>query len=280
MDIDLEQEKLTFSNLSYIIEGDMVRVEAIVTNEGPVTVEVITLWLVDSTTQRYGYNDMINLYLKVGETLDLTGSNALLVSIEDPSSSGEFASWFVTTRGNRIPLISIIQDVLIANVATGIGAIGLNFDEFRHYTYETTEKLANFPNGNIGFDIPKGEYIAYGCKVTNFDRQKRQIIIDSHSLLFQPGRTGVGEGSWFIVNVALNGSILSIDEGTYTEIVFNYGEEKLLVFASRNDLGLGNFDRLKTDNAIATVCTNLLLHGTVGSTPFAQNIPFVALFYS
>lgn len=280
MDVDLVQEKLTFSNLSYIIEGDMVHVEIIVTNEGPVSVEVITLWIVDSTTQRYGYNDLINLYLKVGETLDLTGSNALSVSIEDPSASSEFTSWFVTTRGNRIPLVAIIQNVVIANVATGIGAIGLNFDEFRYYSYETTEKLANFPNGNIGFDIPKGEYVAYSCRVSNFDRQKRQIIIDSHSLLFQPGRTGVGEGSWFIVNVAPNGTILSINQGTFSGIVLNYGEEKSLVFASRNDLGLGNFDRLKTDNAIATVSTNLLLHGTVGSTPFAQNIPFVALFYN
>jgi hypothetical protein len=280
MDVDLIQEKLTFSNLSYIIEGDMVRVETIVTNEGPVSVEVITLWIVETATQKYGYNDTINLYLKVGETLDLTGSNALLVSIEDPSYSSEFPSWFVTARGNRIPLVSVIQDVVIANVATGIGAIGLNFDEFRHYTYETIEKLANFPNGNIGFDIPKGEYVAYGCKVTNFDQQKRAISVDTHSLLFQPGRTGVGEGNWYIVNVATDGTILSINQGTFTEIILNYGEEKLLVFASKNDLGLGDFARIKTDNAIATVSTNLLLHGTIGSTPFAQNIPYVALFYN
>jgi hypothetical protein len=172
------------------------------------------------------------------------------------------------------------MDIVVANVASGIGAIGLDFDKFRWFTFESTTQLANYPVGNTGFDVPKGEYMAYGCYLSNYDLQKRQIIIDSHSLFFQPGRTGVGEGSWFIVNVASNGTILSMDQGTFNGVTLNYGEEKMIVFASNFDLGLGSFSRLKTDNAIATVSTNLLLHGTIGSIPFAQNIPFVALFYN
>jgi hypothetical protein len=169
---------------------------------------------------------------------------------------------------------------VVANVATGLGAIGLNFDEFRYYTFESTEKLANFPDGTVGFDVPKGTYVAFGCYLTNYDPQKRLVTIDTHSLLFQPGRTGVGEGSWYIVNVDTDGSILSLNEGSFVDISLNYGEEKLIVFASQNDLGNGDFSRLKTDNAVATVSTSLLLHGTIGSVPFAQNVPFVALFYN
>ena len=276
---DSDKEKLTFSNINYIIEGDMVHVETKVTNEGPVSAEIVTLWILDSMTQRYGHNNTLNLNLKVGETLDLTGEKALSVSIQNLSSQSQLTSWLITARGNRISLENKINNVLVANVASGIGSIGLNFDEFKHYNYETTSKLANFPLGNTGFDIPKGQYVAFGCYLTNYDPKERLITLDSHSLLFQPGRTGVGEGSWYIVNVASNGSISSLDEGTFTDITLNYGEEKLIVFASKFDLRIGNFDRLRTANAVATVSTSLLLHGTIGPNPFAQSIPFVALFY-
>ncbi len=278
MDVDSDQEKLSFSNLIYVNEEDKVCLQTQVTNEGPVSVEIVTLWIVDLTTQNYGYNDTINFYLEVGKTLELTGSNAPLVSIEDLSSSSKFTSWFITARGNRIS-IETLQNVVVANVATGLGAIGLNFDEFRFFTYETPSKLANFPLGNNGFNVPKGEYIAFGCYLTNFDPQERLIKLDSHSLLFQPGRSGVNEGTWYIVNVDTDGSILSTSIGSFVDITLNYGEEKLIVFASKFDIGIGNFDRLRTANAVATVSTSLLLHGTIGSAPFAQSIPFVALFY-
>ena len=65
----------------------------------------------------------------------------------------------------------------------------------------------------------------------------------------------------------------------FTDITLNYWEEKWIVFASKVDLVIGNFDRLRSANAVATVSTSLLLHGTIGSNPYAQSIPFVALFY-
>jgi hypothetical protein len=282
MDVDLSLEKLSFSNLSYLIEGGNVHLQTQVTNEGPVSVELVTLWIVDSSTQNYGYNDTVNIFLDVGETMDLTGSNGPVVSITGLSSSSKFSSWFITARGNRITIETHILDVVVANVATGLGAIGLNFDEFKYFTYETTTKLANFSDGTVGFDVPKGTYVAYGCYLTNYDPQKRLVTIDSHSLLFQPGRTGVGEGNWFITNVDTDGSILSLTQSSFTDITLNYGEEKLIIFASANDIGGADFARLKTDNVPngATVSTSLLLHGTIGSVPFAQNVPFVALFYN
>ncbi|UCC57923.1 MAG: hypothetical protein JSW14_06060 [Candidatus Bathyarchaeum sp.] len=279
LDIDVDQEKLTFSNLNYVIEEDTVHVQTKVTNEGPVSVEIATLWVVDIVAQKYGYNDTINLYLKVGETLDFTGSNALLVSIEDLPSSNKIASWFVTSRGNRISIETHIQNIVVANVAQGIGALALDLDIFRHFTYETTDKLANFPTGTSGFDVPEGEYIGFGCYLTNYDPQERAITIDSHSLFFQIGPGGA-EYSFYIINVATNGSILSMDVGTFTDITINYGEEKMLVFASDKDIGLGAFSRLKTAIAVDTVATFVLLHGTIGSTPFAQNIPYVSLYYN
>lgn len=277
MDTDRSSEKLTISDANYTVVEDRVHVEAQVGNDGPVSVQIVTLWVLDTTTRKYGYNNTLDINLKTGDTLNLTESNGMIVSIEDSNSSDVFSSWFITSRGNLIPLEEEGAPgwPIVAQVAQGIGAIALDFDNFRHFTYETTQKLANYPDGTTGFDVPKNTYVAFGCYLTNFDPKKRTIVIDSHSLFFQPGRTGVSEGTWFIVNANADGTI----SGTYTPISLSYGEEKMFVFASKFDLGLGAFDRLRTANAMTTVATFLLLHGTMGSDAFAQNIPFVSLFY-
>lgn len=274
-DIDRSNEKITVSNVNYTVVEDQVYVAAQVTNDGPVSVQMITLWVVDKTIQKYGYNDTLNINLKTGDTLIFAESNALRVTMEDSDSSNVFTSWFVTDRGNFISLEEE-QGIIVAQLAQGIGALAFDFYKFRYFTYESDQKLASYPDGTVGFDVPKGEYVAFGCHITNLDPSKQAIIIDSHSLFWQPGRSGVSEGTWFIVNVNEDGTI----NGAYSPISVKYGETKMLVFASQNDLGLGSFSRLKTPNVITTVATFLLLHGTLGSTAYAQNIPFVSLFYN
>jgi len=274
-DIDRSSEKITVSNVSYTAAEDQLYVEAQVTNDGPVSVQIITLWVIDKTTQKYGYNDTLNINLKTGNTLDFTESNALRVTIEVSNSSNVFTSWFVTDRGNLIPLEKE-QGIIVAQLAQGIGSLTLDLYKFRYFTYESSQKLANYPNGNVGFDVPKNTYVAFGCHLTNLDPTKQTITIDSHSFLWQPGRPGVSEGAWFTVNVNVDGTI----NGTYSLISLKYGETKMIVFASKNDLGLGSFSRLSTPNTVTTVATFLLLHGTIGSSAYAQNIPFVSLFYN
>lgn len=273
-DIDRSIEKITVSNVNYTVVNDQVRVEAQVKNDGPVSVQIITLWVIDTTTQKYGYNDTLNINMKTGDALNFTGSNALRVTIENSNPSDVFTSWFVTDRGSLIPLEKE-RGIIVAQLAKGIGYLTLEFEKFRYFTYESTQKLANYPNGTISFNIPKNEYVAFGCYLTNLDPAKQTIRIDSHSLFWQPGRPGVAEGAWFIVNVNEDGTI----QGTYSQISLAYDETKMLVFASQNDLGLGSFSRAKTPNVVTTVATFILLHGTIGSSAYAQNIPFVSLFY-
>jgi len=273
-DIDRISEKITVSDVNYTVVEDQVYVAAQVTNDGPVSVQMITLWVVDKTTQKYGYNDTLSINLKTGDTLIFAGSNALGVTIEDSSSSNVFTSWFVTDRGNFIPLENE-QGIIVAQLAQGIGSLALDLYKFRYFTYVSDQKLGNYPNGNIGFDVPKNNYVAFGCHLTNLDPSKQTITIDSHSLFWQPGRGGVSDKSWFIVNVNEDGTI----NGAFSSISLKYGETKMIVFASDNDLAIGSFKRLNTPNAQTTVATFLLLHGTIGSTAYAQNIPFVSLFY-
>lgn len=275
MDIDRSSEKIIVLDVNYTVEEGQVYVQTQIKNDGPVSVQIITLWVVDTTNRKYGYNDTLDINLKTGDTLDFSGSNALIVTIEDSNSTDVFTSWFVTARGNLVPLEEE-RGVIIAQLAQGVGSMALELDKFRYFTYESAQKLANYPAGNVSFDIPKNEYVAFGCYLSNLDPAKQIITVDSHSLFWQPGRPGVSEGAWFIVNVNVDGTI----NGTYSPISIKYGETKMLVFASKNDLGSGSFDNLKTPNVETTVATFLLLHGTIGSTNYAQNIPFVSLFYS
>jgi FlaG/FlaF family flagellin (archaellin) len=278
MDIDRSNEELVVSDLGYDVVGDKVHVTIQVKNIGPASVQIVNLWLIDKTNNNYGFNDTLNIQLKPGEIDYFTESNILKVPLEGSNSSNIFASWFVTSNGNLIPLEKAgeTQQVVIAQVALGIGALAMDFDAFRYFTFESTDKLADYPNGITGFDIPRGIYVGFGCHLTNYDLKKRTITVDAHSLFWQPGRAAVAEGSWFIVNVNDDGTI----NGTYTDITLEYGERKMIVFASKFDLGVGTFDRLKTPNAVATVATFLLLHGTLDNDAFAQSIPFVSLFYN
>lgn len=275
-------EKISFSNVTYDVEVTKVLVEVKVTNEGPVPVQITTLWVLDTIIRKYGYNDAVNINLKAGDTLDFTGSNALTVTMEHSGVPDAFTSWFVTARGNLVPLEEKGAGTLVIVQESGypklvLGALVLDFDKFRYYSYVSYpyNQLANYPDGTISYNIPKQEYVAYGSYLTNVDPANRTMIIDSHSLLWQPGRPSVPEGAWFIVNVNDTGRV----QTTFSPITIGPRETKLIIFASANDLSIGGFKRLDPPNVQTTVATFLLIHGTLDATPYAQNIPFVSLFY-
>jgi len=280
-------ENIAVSDISYNAEVGQVHVEAKVTNEGPVPVQITTLWVLDNAIQKYGYNDAVSINLKAGDTFDFTGSNALTVAIENSGLPDELTSWFITARGNLIPLEEKYagsgNTTIIIQEGTGypevtFGALVMDFDEFRYFAYMgyPYNQLINYPDGNLGFNIPKQVYVAYGCMLTNVDPSNRTMVLDSHSLLWQPGRSSVPESGWFIVNVNGTGLV----QTTFSPITIGPGETKLIVFASDNDLSQGGFKRLDPPNVVTTVATFLLLHGTLDSSPYAQNVPFVSLFYS
>ncbi len=268
-------EKIVTTNVDYIPYENGLDVEVQIINNSPVLVEITTLWVVDSINHNYGYNNSLNISLKAGESFSFQQPAALKVPMDVSDFSYDCVCWFVTNRGNLVSLEKE-EEIVVAQISQGIGSLALDLEEFRYFTYETDQKLLNYPDGNLSFNIPKNSYVAFGCQLTNLDPSMKTITVDSHSLFWQPGRSGVAEGTWFIVNVLENGSI----SHAYSEITINYGEAKMLVFASQNDMGLGAFSRLRTANAITTVASFILLHGTIGSKAYAQNIPYVSLYYN
>jgi hypothetical protein len=277
-DLDARNERLMTSNTNYSLADNKVLIETQITNNGLVPVKILTLWVQDKRTNLFGSNDSLNMTIKSGETLAFTDSNTLSVNISGLTSQNDFTSWLITSRGNNIQLQPMEKPkaIVVAQLAQGIGSVALDLSQFRYFRAIDEYTLENYPNGILGFNIPKSTYVAYGCYLTNLDPSMQTITIDSHSLLWQPGFPSVSEAIWFIANVCPNGTI----SHSYTNITLNYGDTKMFVFVSKNDLSLGSFSRTNTPNVIATVATFLQLHGTIGSKAYAQNIPYVSLFYS
>jgi len=273
---DRRSENVVASGGNYSVSGDDVTVKVVLKNAGSVAVQIVNLWVLDSAPSNRRYtNKSLNLNLKSGDVLNLVGSSGLNVTIPGADPSHNFASWFVTAKGNTIPLEKE-QGVIVAQLAQGIGSIALDFYTFRYYLYESSTKLANYPDGTISFNSPKGTPIAYGCKLTNLDPTKETITLNSHSVIWQPS-VGVGvECVWYIVNVQPDGTI----NGTYSNITLAYGETQLLIFASGNDLGTSSFKQVKTPTSVGIMPTFLLLHGSIGSRAYGQNLPFVSIYYS
>ena len=82
-----------------------------------------TLWVFDVNIGKNGINNTLNIYLKPGEKLSLRGSKAIKIEISGSDSSHIFNSWFITSRGNAIPLRG---NIIVAQVSEGIGSIAID----------------------------------------------------------------------------------------------------------------------------------------------------------
>lgn len=277
MELDRLNEKVTAYNVNYTVSGDVVTVEVLLKNEGTISIRITTLWVLDTTIKKYGFNNTLDLNLKPGENISLVNDKAISVELGGANSDDIFNSWFITTRGNAV-LLEREQGVIVAELSQGIGSLALKFYSFRYFEYEDSgDVLENYPNGTVSFNVPVNTEVAYGVALTNLDPRKETIVLDSHSLLWViiPTSDVAHNRWWYIVNVASNGTI----SPTFSSISIAYGETKLLIFASENDLASADFARQSTPSSSCSVPVFLILHGTIGDSPYGQNLPFVSLFF-
>jgi hypothetical protein len=101
---DKFNENIVASNANYSVPSpNKVKVDAKVTNAGSVSSQIINLWVIDSTIQRYN-NTIVSLNLNPGDFLYLIGSKGINVTIVGASSADSFVAWFITGRGNVVPV--------------------------------------------------------------------------------------------------------------------------------------------------------------------------------
>jgi len=261
-DIDRSIEKLTVSNVNYTVVGDQVRVEAQVKNDGPVSVQIVTLWVIDTTTQKYGYNDALNINMKSGDNLVFTGSNALAVTIEDSNPLDVFTSWFVTDRGNLIPLEKE-KGIIVAQLAQGIGSISMDFKQFMYYEFTSSPT-----NGTVlgipkkSFTIYSGNYTILACLLTNLDPSGQAVNLTTNSYIWAVTAHAetVKADHWDIAKVVDNKYI-----STFDFQVLPYGVPTWVYFGP-----------WKPKWCRGVVPVFILLSGRLETSDYGQNIPFIA----
>ena len=279
-DADRSNEKIVASDGNYTVFGGKVKVAAKLANIGAVAAQIINLWVFDTTIQRYGFNDTIvalNLNLNPGQTLDLTGSDAILVTIPGAGYADSFNSWFVTARGNTVAVEEPpTEGTIVAEVAQGIGYLGMDFDAFVYHGYESAYTLKDYPDGTGSYILPASEHVVFSIKLTNYDPSggKRPLTLNSHSLLWMYYPTVGKQVYWHIVNIDANGTILP----TYSDIVIGYKETAFVYFASKSDGSFTGTPDKQKPGTMGPAAINLLLLGMIGPQNYGQNIPFVSVY--
>lgn len=253
---DRRSENVVALSGNYSVSNSSVTVNVILKNAGSVAVQIINLWVLDTSNRRYA-NKSLDLNLYPGEVNPLIGSGGLTLTI--PEASGNFISWFVTARGNVIPLEKE-QAIIIAELAQGIGYLAMDFASFEYYEV-TGNQLGP---AQSGFNIPGDTIIVFSLYLTNLDETHRNINLTAYSLLWLYPATGAKTARFPIAKIV-----------NQTLVPFDF---QILEFGKSTKLFFGT-DSSTATNVKGSLCAaNLLLYGKIGTDDYGQNIPFVSVY--
>jgi FlaG/FlaF family flagellin (archaellin) len=96
-DRNTEQATVSIVNAAIAAQSNIVYVNCNITNNGPLSAQLVRLWIKDITTNQTG-NTKTSIVLQPGSITSYFN----LVNIANASSSDQFAFWFETARGNAI----------------------------------------------------------------------------------------------------------------------------------------------------------------------------------
>lgn len=211
--------------------------------------------------------------------------------------SGTDTFKLITQRGNVFSQTYPPTAVPLAQLAVttqGAGFLSLDFNSY--FGYNTTGsgagcnptsagcQLTPFPGSVLGYTLSSAaktsRFYLFSISVTNVDPQKRIITLDSNSELIQylAPTAGGGGGTarawpWGIGIVSGSGVTQA-----WSTITITYGQSLTLYFTQTPNGG-GNFAANNFPASGNYVGVSIYLHGTVGSSPYGQNIPFVTTLY-
>lgn len=261
LDVERLNEKVLASNANYTVSAGVVYVNVTVFNKGSLPVRLVTLWVLDTTLRSYGFVDDLDIDLDSGQKIDLRGENAIAVVIPGADPSHNYNAWFITARGNAVP-VEGQQSIIMANLAQGIGSVAMDFAQFRYYIVKDTSYGTDIGDPIYSFTIPSNKYTVFCVTLINLDPRRQTINLTSDSYIWAitPYSSTVKGDSWPIVKVENN-----------KLAPFNY---QLLPYGTPIKVYFGPH---KPQFISGTVPIFILLFGTIGSSDYGQNIPFVAL---
>jgi len=282
---DRLSENMKVNTTSYAVNTNgSVTVLATLQNTGASSVQLKTVWVYvsNSTWTNYNFSALSNTNVQSGTVFSL--SAVLSVSGINATASYNFASWLMTARGNVVTLqqTTLTNNIVVSQTTQGIGALMMDFQNFTYYNVTGSGPYSlNFSAGASGYLIngatAPNARIAFRVIITNLDQDQRDIIVTTDSVLFSifpTGATQVRAAFWYIVNVNGTGAILN----TYTNVTLAYNIATPLYFSSEYPSYDVRFPNPWGSKYPGTTPVNLALIGTLGGSPFGQNIPFVSVY--
>jgi FlaG/FlaF family flagellin (archaellin) len=288
LEADRLSESLNVLSTTYSVNANgKVTVAAQIQNTGPSSIQFMTVWIkVSNSTPwtNYNFSNLTNANVQSGAIFPLNVSLSVSGVLVNSSASYTFASWLITTRGNAVALQqkTITSIISVSQTTQGIGALMMDFPNFTYYNVTGSDPyFLNLTAGASGYYVqgaaePKGQ-VAFRVILTNLDQNQRNITLASGSVLFFifPSATGAFQGvAWYVVNV--NGQTGAISK-TYTSVTLVYNVATSVYFASGQP-GTFTPKGIPSSFVPSIAPVNLALIGTIGSSPFGQNIPFVSIY--
>jgi hypothetical protein len=276
----------------YTQSGSGVHVSVTLQNDGPIGVQIKTLW-VKSSESDYGFYNL---------GLDLPAGKSETVNQVVPAISGSIVAsscygWVVTARGRTFELYpdhgigpmgpqgdtgatgatgpmgptgpqgptgSTSYDANTALVSQGIGSIAMNFKTFRTYIVNPSNQLTN---ENQAYTFNRDYNVAFRLNVTNMDPTGDiSLTYQSCVWIFSPASGAIKGIVWRIASVSDN-VITPLSPGQSVTLAYNV---PTTLYFGPKVAGNNNLDAGITG-------VNLILTGTVGPYDYGQNLPFISL---
>jgi hypothetical protein len=277
-DVEYQTESLNITAQPvYNTAQNSVHVIVNIQNDGPIFVQIRTLWVHAVNNSKYGFvNCSASPILTSGQSLTIDKT----ISVSGATVGENYYGWLITGRGKTILLYPAHQTgpqgpqgiqgppadpSVVALVSQGIGSISLDFKSFRVYT---TDYSNNILSTSAAFTFSRSSNIAFSVNVTNLDPSHLPLNLTSNSCewIFSPASGAIKGDVWKIANFA-NNQINPLTQSQF--IIFPYNQTTTLYFgptnAGQNSLSAG------------VTGVNLILTGKIGSLDYGQNLPFISL---
>ncbi len=254
---DRLNEYVIASNANYSVSNGTVALKVTVRNVGSVAVQIINLWVFDTNPENKRFtNKTINLSLNPSDAVPFKDS----VTIPGANTNHTIVSWFVTARGNTVPL-EAAQQIIVAELSQGIGSISMDFPTFRYYEVQPGDILGP---AQYDFNVPATKNVVFGVCLTNLDESHADINLTHHSCFWLSVPSKSAMEYW---------SITGVEDETIVPFDFQileWGQRTLVYFGPNSAQQLGGHP----------AAANILLYGTIGEDDYGQNIPFISLYMS
>lgn len=286
-------ENVVASDGEYSVDGDRVTLETMLTNEGSVAARMVNLWVLDTTIQRYGYNDTIEwMSLNPGDNRAVSA----VVTIPGAGQGHTFSSWFLTARGNTVPVEeNIVSEFVEPHPWIDMGLIRFRF-EYESLNFTSHSYHDPLP-GWIVPGLPGGAPIMFHVRIINTGKvpvtlQKYCVF---YAMEYRSGQGGAAQQSYpfyivspdsaYPVKKPVQEAMFPYDEDTNPYVLQPNPEEKwwlggppvVIKFAAKSASG-------DTPMSLSSNCEYLAFIGLYYSyiddgqeRQLGQTIPFVAV---